>query len=68
MSRMDYRNLIDRGRKAGLRTSELYPAIASHRPEGADPVAGQADCNGFVSRYDENGHVVYRPIDSSERG
>jgi hypothetical protein len=66
MSNTDYRTLIDRGRKAGLRTSELYRAIASHRPEGTNAV-GQADSNGFVFCYDQNGHPTYRPLVGSER-
>jgi hypothetical protein len=67
MSTSDYRTLINRGRKAGLRTSELYQAILSRRPEGAEPAAGQADCNGFISCYDQDGHRVYRPISGSDR-
>jgi hypothetical protein len=67
MSNTDYRTLIDRGRKAGLGTSELYRAIVSHRPEGSDPVAGEADCNGFVSSFDQNGHRIYRPLGGSDR-
>lgn len=67
MSHSDYRTLINRGRKAGLGTSELYQAITSHRPEGTEPVAGQADCNGFISCYDQNGQRIYRPAEGSER-
>jgi hypothetical protein len=66
MSHTDYRTLIDRGRKAGLGTSELYRAITSHRPEGTEPV-GQADCNGFISCYEPNGQRTYRPLGGSER-
>jgi len=68
MSRSDYRTLIDRGRKAGLQTSELYQAMASRPPEGADYAHGQADGNGFVSVYDQGGHPVYRSIgDASQK-
>lgn len=66
MSGSDHRRLIDRGRKAGLRTSELYQAIVSHNPEGVEP-GGPVDCNGFVSSYDQNGHRVYRPAGGSDR-
>jgi hypothetical protein len=66
MNHTDYHTLINRGRKAGLRTSELYQAILSHRPEGSDPGAGQTDCNGFISCYDQDGHRVYRPVKSPE--
>jgi hypothetical protein len=62
MSRTDYRTLIDRGRKAGLGTSELYRALAASRPEGADPSHGQTDGNGFVSDYGQNGRRVYHPM------
>jgi hypothetical protein len=67
MSRSDYRTLIDRGRKAGLRTSELYRALAAHPPEAADQRQGQADGNGFVTGYDQGGHRVYEPLGSSRR-
>lgn len=61
MSRTDYRSLIDRGRKAGLGTAELYRAMAARRPEAGEHVA-EADGNGFVSGYRENGQRVYRPF------
>lgn len=67
MSRSDYRTLIDRGRKAGLRTSELYQAMAARPPEATEQNAGQADGNGFVSGYDQGGHRVYRPLGSNRR-
>jgi len=63
MSRTDYRTLIDRGRKAGLGTSELYTALASRRPEAGDQV-GQSDGNGYVSDYGNNGgsRLQYHPL------
>jgi hypothetical protein len=61
MSRMDYRTLIDRGRKAGLGTYELYTALNSRRPEGSDQ-AGQADGNGYVPDYGGNGRLQYHPM------
>ena len=67
MSRSDYRTLIDRGRKAGLGTSELYRAMATRPPEGAEQHPGQADGNGFVPGYDQGGHRVYRPLGSYRR-
>jgi hypothetical protein len=66
MSRSDYRTLIDRGRKAGLNTSELYRAMATRPPEATEQV-GETDGNGFVSGYDQSGHHVYRPSDNGER-
>jgi hypothetical protein len=67
MSRSDYRTLIDRGRKAGLGTSELYQAMTSRPPEGSEQARGQADGNGFVSAYDKGGHRVYQPVGSYRR-
>jgi hypothetical protein len=58
---MDYRTLIDRGRKAGLGTSEIYRALASRQPEVGDHSQGQADGNGFVSGIGTNGQRIYQP-------
>jgi hypothetical protein len=63
----DIRTLISRGRKAGLRTSELYSALAGRPAEGRD-VQGQADCNGFVLGTNQQGQNVYRPLNGQERG
>jgi hypothetical protein len=60
MARTDYRTLIDRGRKAGLATSELYSALATRRPEVSDPL-GQADGNGFVADISRSGRPLYHP-------
>jgi hypothetical protein len=62
MSRTDYRTLLDRGRKAGLRTSELYSALSTRPAEGSDYPAGQTDGNGFVARYGRDGHRTYGPL------
>jgi hypothetical protein len=62
MSRSNYRLLIDRGRKAGLNTRELYSAMTSASGEGSEFAPGQADGNGFVAAVDERGHRIYRPI------
>lgn len=66
MSRRDYRNMIDRGRKAGLGTSDLYRALAGQPAEG-NPAPGQTDGNGFVTQVDEHGQCVYRPVGHSPR-
>jgi hypothetical protein len=66
MRHTDYRTLIDRGRKAGLKTAELYNAITARPPEAADGV-GQADGNGFISAFDQQGQRVYRPLGSQGR-
>jgi hypothetical protein len=62
MSRTDYRTLIDRGRKAGLSTSELYRALSTRPSEGGDYPAGQSDGNGFVARYSKEGQRTYGPL------
>ncbi|MBY0523256.1 MAG: hypothetical protein K2R98_07650 [Gemmataceae bacterium] len=68
MSRIDYRTLIDRGRKSGLGTSELYRALATRRPEAGDQHLGQTDGNGFVSDYGLNGRRVYHPTQGRPNG
>jgi len=67
MTTMNHRTLINWGRKAGLRTSELYSALTARRPEAGDQVSGQADGNGFISGYGEKGQRVYRPVGSYPR-
>jgi hypothetical protein len=67
MNHSSYYNLIDRGRKAGLNTRELYQAIASRRPDEAEQLMGQADSNGYVSTYNQSGQVVYRPGNATPR-
>jgi len=61
MSRTNYQTLINQGRKAGLRTSEMYTALSARKPEVGDRTADQADGNGFVSGYRDNGQRVYGP-------
>jgi hypothetical protein len=68
MRHTDHRTLIDRGRKAGLRTAELYNAMAAHPFDGRDHALKQADGNGFVPAFDGHGQCIYRPGDSSNRG
>jgi len=60
MKRSDYRTLIDRGRKAGLRTTEIYGALSGHRPSVQDLESG-GDSNGFKATFDAAGHQVYQP-------
>jgi hypothetical protein len=64
---MDYRTLISLGRKAGLRTTELYQALSSRRPEAGDRLPGQADGNGFISTYGYNGQRIYLPCTGYRR-
>ncbi|HBI46710.1 MAG TPA: hypothetical protein DDY78_28230 [Planctomycetales bacterium] len=61
MSHSSYLTLINRGRKAGLGTRELYAAMSTRPSEGVDEAPGQVDGNGFVSTYNQQGKRVYRP-------
>lgn len=66
MSYTDYRTLLNRGRKAGLNTAELYSAMAAHPVTGGEH-SGQADANGFVSGVNQRGQRVYRPAGAYPR-
>jgi len=61
MSHSKYLTLIDRGRKAGLCTRELYTAMSTRPSEGVDEAPGQVDGNGFVPTYNQQGKRTYRP-------
>jgi hypothetical protein len=67
MSRTNDRTLIDRGRKAGLGTVELYRALTARPPEAGDHAPGQADGNGFVVGFAQDGRRVYRPVQMTTR-
>jgi hypothetical protein len=57
----NYHALINRGRKAGLTTRELYSALATRTGEtGLAP--GHADTNGYVASVTATGRSVYRPV------
>jgi hypothetical protein len=58
----DSRKLIDRGRKAGLRTAELYNALAGRRLGQGDHIPGENDGNGFVSEFNGLGQLVFHPV------
>jgi hypothetical protein len=62
-----YRTLINRGRKAGLSTRELYSAMAARPAEGSDRFPQQLDGNGFVSSFTPQGQRVYRPVHGQAR-
>jgi hypothetical protein len=62
----DYHTLISRGRKAGLSTREIYSALST-RPAEVNDRIGQADGNGFVSGFNQQGQRVYRPLGSYPR-
>jgi hypothetical protein len=48
------------GRKAGLKTSELYGAMAMRRPLAQEVDAQNRDSNGFRAGYDADGHPTYQ--------
>ena len=67
MSRLDYRSLLDRGRKSGLNTAELYRALTTLAPQASDVANSNADSNGFVPVLDRQGHASYAPRDKNAR-
>ncbi len=64
MSHSHYLTLIDRGRKAGLSTREMYTAMSTRPSEGLDEAPGQVDGNGFVPSYNQQGKRFYRPTNN----
>jgi hypothetical protein len=64
MSHSDHRTLINRGRKAGLNTSELYTALTTCPPERRE-VPGEADGNGFTVVLDARGQRRYQPSEDA---
>ena len=60
----DYRVVVDRGRKAGLTTADLYCALTARRREAGDRYFGEADGNGFVAAFGQNGQNVFRPTEN----
>ena len=61
MPHTDYMRLIDRGRRAGLGTSELYQALRSRPPEAGDQPY-QTDSNGYIRCCGPNGERDFRPV------
>jgi hypothetical protein len=61
LSHSHYRRLLDRGRKAGLNTSELYRALSGRQPGAGDTPNGQLDSNGFIAQVQANGQRCYQP-------
>ena len=64
MRHTDYRTLIDRGRKAGLKTVDLYNALAGRRPQAGDRNWRETDSNGFLSAVDSHGQNIFQPADN----
>lgn len=67
MSHTDHRTLLDRGRKAGLNTRELYQALGARRPGPGDLASGLTDGNGFVVRVLADGHCSIKPTDEQRQ-
>jgi len=65
MSHSSYLALINRGRKAGLGTRDLYTAMSTRPSEGVDEAPGQVDGNGFARSDGQDGKRVYRPADGT---
>ena len=63
-----YQAMVDRGRKAGLSTRELYPALAARPPWGDEQAPGQPDGNGVVWAVDPRGRPVCRPAVALKAG
>ncbi|MER3415103.1 MAG: hypothetical protein C4297_02695 [Gemmataceae bacterium] len=61
MHRSDLRALVDRGRKAGLKTGELYLALSGRPLSRADLASGARDGNGFICDCDSRGYAVFYP-------
>jgi len=61
MRRPNHNTLIDLGRKAGLKTSEIYSALASGRAATPDAGAGRTDGNGITAGLDAQGHPTFQP-------
>jgi hypothetical protein len=60
------RTLLNRGRKAGLSTRELYSALAQLPAETATTSENQVDGNGYVATVDEQGRREYKPLNEEK--
>ncbi len=67
MSYADYRRLIDQGRKAGLRMSDLCNALTPCQGGRDGEAARTEGGNGMASSYGRNGEHVYQPLHSRPR-
>ncbi len=59
MYRTPMQKLLDQGRKAGLRTTDLYQALSSRQPSAGSEAPGYTDCNGYIEQLDASGHRTY---------
>jgi hypothetical protein len=57
-----YHTLLNRARKAGLSTRELYPALATLPAETTTSTEDRVDGNGYVATVDEQGRREFRPV------
>ena len=67
MNRSTMRRMLDRGRKAGLNTTDLYRALSSRPPSVGDTTPGQSDCNGYVTQIGANGQRSYVPASGTAK-
>jgi hypothetical protein len=63
----EYHLMLSRGRKAGLTARELNSAFVMRPVVGGEHQPGQADCNGFISGVDAQGHRTLTPISEAPR-
>ena len=61
MSHSQHRRFLDRGRKAGLNTADLYRALSARPPVAGDGPTGQPDSNGYVGTVTSTGQRTYAP-------
>lgn len=61
MPRADHRMLVDRGRRSGLQTHELYQALSSTLAFDRAPYPGNVDGNGFVQQCNDRGRSTFQP-------
>jgi hypothetical protein len=62
MSHLDYRTLINQGRKAGLNTADLYRAMSAHPVDSGNHNNGRSDSNGYVADLGQDGKIHYRRV------
>ncbi|MCS7016475.1 MAG: hypothetical protein RMJ19_00785 [Gemmatales bacterium] len=61
----DRRAQIERGRKAGLQTQELYSALSNRAISSQELAQETVDANGYSAAVNADGRVYYRPNGST---
>jgi hypothetical protein len=62
MGHSEYYLLLNRGRKAGLGTAEVYHPLATLPTDRSRPSGGQPDTNDYISGHTDHGAVEYYPL------